>query len=545
MFCSTCGSALTELSKFCGSCGAKQGQTTQPIIKGARLEQFSSSKSSGTKPHPALRTLFVTTHGFAGTLSKLLSEVGGFTSNVISTPGNSRDDLAKLCKKYLDQFDSLCLVGGFGDISPFQVTNPSAGSGDPDEWCFTDALFACPEFDEDDVESAIPKVGVSRIPTLNNDTVQKLLSTIELDGNLRDQFCFGVTAELWEPATARIFKEAGLNADALFSAPDWDEIPISKKINENEFTDKARVYLFNVHGGSDSTEWVGDGQENRFEPTVLSPNALQSMSNSLLISEACYGGAMEYDEPSIVEQFFESDGKAFVGCSVVAYGNPGAEDMPLFSADIIALSLLRKLSEGLSLSESLREAKKETLEEAIGACESDPGLDIETFGSYASKAILSFNAFGCPWLRFSKASIGALGSGIATTPTSSTTDRVNDLRSRLNSRIQARTQRISQRLTPLRESYRARLPLKSQLFLMSSDESLAALRSFRDAARIEGFLAKKKLKFSNCNLFKTKSTSSNGYLICASSKPKDNNYTENLALVTNNNGELKFILCSK
>jgi hypothetical protein len=516
-------------------------------MKRAGVEQFSSSKSSGTKPHhPALRTLFVTTHGFAGTLSKLLSEVGGFASNVISTPGNSRDDLAKLCKKYLDQFDSLCLVGGFGDISPFQVTNPSAGSGDPDEWCFTDALFACQEFDEDDVESAIPKVGVSRIPTLNNDTVQKLLSTIELDGNVRDQFCFGVTAELWEPATARIFKEAGLNADALFSAPDWDEVPISKKINETEFTNKARVYLFNVHGGSDSTEWVGDGHENRFEPRVLSPNALQrSMSNSLLISEACYGGAMEYDEPSIVEQFFESDGKAFVGCSVVAYGNPGVEDMPLFSADVIALSLLRKLSEGLSLSESLREAKKETLEEAIGACESDPGLDIETFGSYASKAILSFNAFGCPWLRFSKASIGALGSGIATAPTSATTDRVNDLRSRLNSRIQARSQRVSQRLTPLRESYRARLPLKSQLFLMSSDESLAALRSFRDFQRIEKYLIKNKLNKEVCMVYKSNKMNVGGYLISVSNDSCHKDMIETIKFITNADGEVKFILSSK
>jgi hypothetical protein len=269
------------------------------------------------------------------------------------------------------------------------------------------------------------------------------------------------------------------------------------------------------------------------------------MSDSVLISEACYGGAMQYDEPSIVEQFFESKGKAFVGCSVVAYGNPGIEDMPLFSADMIALSLLRKLGEGLTLGESLRLAKQETLREATAICDADEDLDIETYAGYATKAILSFNAFGCPWIKFNRAVNVSDPQGVVQPQRPSASDRLNDLRSRVSARMQSRSQRLTQRLSPLRNNYRAKLPLRSQLFLMTADESLETFRSFRDVKRIEELLDKNQIKISNCKFYKSKSKTAGGYLISGKKDLANRKSSETLALVTNGSGELKLVLASK
>ena len=550
MFCTACGASIAEQSKFCGTWGSKQEQPlgVRKISENVRSSML--TKNRGLVEHPASRSLFVTDHSFANTLQDLLSEVNGYNSNVISTLGNNNEELANLCKKYLNKFDNICVVGGFGDISSFQVPNPAAGPDDPDEWCFTDSIYGSEMFIEDDVESAIPKIGVSRIPTLNEETIRKLLNTTELNGNVHDQFCFGVTAEMWHPATEKIFKEAGLNIQSLFSAPDWEHKSIKLKINEVNNPDKARVYLFNVHGGGDSTEWVGDSESNRYEPIVLSPVALRDMSDSVLISEACYGGAMQYDEPSIVEQFFSSNGKAFVGCSVVAYGNPGVKDMPLFSADVIALSLIKNLGQGLSLAESLKNAKQYTLESALSVCGDEIGLDVDILGRYATKAILSFNAYGCPWLKFSHRSsiFGAdVVSSTASVDSSSlgNNNRLNDVRSRINSRLQSSQERISNRLSPLRARYRSKLPIKSQLYLVSIDESLSAFRSFRDADRIEKFLKNNSLSVSECRFYKSKKDGVDGYLLSIGKSMANNKAKETFAIVTNGKGELKIIIGSK
>lgn len=547
MFCSSCGASIANQSKFCGECGAKQVAPAPTDSTRAESKRAFSSSRASTSNHPALKTVFITTHEFSESLIQLLYEVDGYASNVISTPSNNNEELAHLCKARLRNTENVCIVGGFDDVSPFQVPNPSASPDDPDEWCFTDSLYACPDFDQDtdDAESAISSVGISRIPTLNKDTLRDLLGSITLDGNLRDQFCFGVTAQLWEPATAQIFLETSLNTMTLYASPDWDEESITDEINSVSDAKNARVFLFNVHGSDETTEWVGDGEDYRFGPTVLSPNALRDMSESVLISEACYGGAMQYGEPSIVEQFFESKGKAFVGCSVVAYGNPGIEDMPLFSADMIALILLRKLGEGLTLGESLRVAKIETLREASAICDNDEDLDFETYAGYATKAILSFNAFGCPWIKFNKALTDNGPQGVTQPLRPSASDRLNNLRSRVSARMQSRSQRITQRLSPLRTNYREKLPLRSQLFLMSVDESLETFRSFRDAERIEELLHKNQIKISNCKFYKSQSKAAGGYLISGQRNLVNRKSAETLALVTNGSGELKLVLASK
>lgn len=550
MFCFSCKAYIAENCKFCGSCGAKQEIEIQAAKILENTRQSSMIKKERIDTHPALNTLFLVTHEFAEILKNLLCDVNGYESNIISTPGNNHQELANLCRTKLNQYSSICIVGGFGDISPFQVPNPSSSADDPDEWCFTDAIFGCLSFNEADVETAIPSVAVSRIPILDEYTIQNLLKSDELNGCLHDQFCFGVTAELWQPATAKIFEEAGLNKSVLFCTPDWEEKTISLKINEIPYTNKARVYLFNVHGGSDSTEWVGDSNEKRFEPVALTPLALKDMSDSILISEACYGGAMQYEEPSIVEQFFSANGQAFIGCSVVAYGNPGYEDMPLFSADVIALSIIKNLSQGISFGESLNAAKKETLESALLGFENEADMDIQMMGKYAAKAILSFNAFGCPWLKFRDISSEytvqsqAANNYSVTTP-SSTSERLNDIRSRLNTRIQSRTQNIKQRLNPIRNSYRSKLPLKTQLFLLSTDESLAAFRFFEDAERIKNFFTSRNINIEKCNFYKSNKSSDNGYLVSASRNDPSSIEGESYAMITNSKGALKIILGSK
>lgn len=548
MFCNKCGAPISEKSKYCGACGAKQGVADNPLKTRDNDRSSSTTNNKKIRVHPALSTLFVTTHAFAKKLQELLSEVDGYNSNVISVVDDNNERLANLCKEYLDKFDSLCIVGGFNDISPFQVANPSARE-DHEEWCFTDALFGCSAFDEDDVESAIPNIAVSRIPILVESTIRDLLVTTELDGNAHEQFSFGVTAELWKPATEKIYNEAGLRDKTLLCAPDWKVESISEKINEIDHSNKTRLYLFNVHGGGDSTEWVGESRERKTGPIVLSPEVLKDMSDSILISEACYGGAMQYEESSIVEEFFSTKGKAFVGCSVIAYGNPGEEDMPLFSADVIALTLIKKLGEGLSIAESLKAAKINTLQNAISVCQEEE-LDIKLYGRYAAKAILSFNAFGCPWIKFShRSSVSSTASTMPTDPPNTTSasvnDRLSNIRSRLNERMETRSDQIRQRLNPIRTSYRSKLPINSQLFLIGMDESLSAFRSFKDARRIENLLETKQLNITNCQFYKSDKSKSNGYLIAAAPISDSRGSRESYAIITNSKGELKAVLGSK
>jgi hypothetical protein len=115
---------------------------------------------------------------------------------------------------------------------------------------------------------------------------------------------------------------------------------------------------------------------------IFQPGTVSDFNSALLLTEACYGGAMFYDSPSIVEHFFANGGNSFVGSSTIAYG---ARATPITAADLIAKHYIASLYAGLSQGESLKLAKLEALTE-------DP-LSME----YGLKTVLSFNLFGAPW----------------------------------------------------------------------------------------------------------------------------------------------------
>jgi len=192
---------------------------------------------------------------------------------------------------------------------------------------------------------------------------------------------------------------------------------------------------------------------------VFRPGTIQEYANATLVTEACYGGAMGYDDTSIVEHFFAHGGLCFVGSSAVAYGCPGPE---LAAADIFALNFIAALGQGMTSGEAFTHAKLAVLDD-------DPMADL-----VAQKTVLSFNLFGAPWQAIRLRTNGE--------PLQSGT---------LNELVRTRLDALSERtgsLDRIRQRYRQRLPVTLRSFLQTSDQMILKLRSFRDYAKINSVL---------------------------------------------------------
>jgi len=482
-FCSSCGSSVSGTAKFCGSCGKPVSiQNSAGQHLGAQgplsVNKPPSIGVSGNVAGAIAQTIFIAPVSHLNSVDKILSSNGANPFAILS--GSSPTEIRlKVANKLTQSGGSgvkyICLIGDWDDVPPFRVPTPEEVDDD-DEFCITDALYGCRvDYEEHDIFSAIPDIPVGRIPSLDPQVISRVLfdEADTLDAN--KAFLFAISAHCWNEATETIVNQFlndsdfsrvkldpvvnGIPRKAVLSCPDWLEEDL-RVATQQRIADKNSVLLFNVHGGLDEPVWVG--QSGGDYPKIFNPNTIDDFNSSLVVCEACYGGALGYSTKSIVESFFEKGGHSFVGSSTIAYGSPNEN---IAAADYIALYFLQAVARGSAMGEALNFAKTEV-------AKVDP-----LYGFIGKKTVLSFNLFGAPWHRRPRAS--TLGS--ATAEPSSPSSIVDQIRSRSTGLNIDRNNTIEN----IRNRYRANLSDKHKQFFLERDEARSRLSRFKDASKIE------------------------------------------------------------
>ena len=423
--CQFCGGTLGSKVRFCSNCGkpvTANSATTVPMpklgtlisgeINNQSIPSIADHENRGKqpafkskKPNPISmdaiqRTVFVVPENFLNSMREILGEFGVQAAGIVHSPDSSL--LLGISQKFIRNaaqgaIQYLCIIGNWSEVPPSNVPNDFL-MYDGDEFCQTDALYGATEgFNSEDPLTAIPEITVGRIPIADRNIVQRVLSNDPVVPLTRNSFQYGVTAQCWEIASKEIIssfpnlnggaysatlpeKIKTLPKSAILSSPDWTEEHLRQGASPGP-SEPYGLIFFNVHGGPDEPQWVGESEDGDYVE-IFQPGTVLDFNSALLISEACYGGAMFYDSPSIVEHFFASGGNSFVGSSTIAYG---ARATPISAADLIAKHYIHSLYAGLSQGESLKVAKLEALTEDPHSVE------------YGLKTVLSFNLFGAPW----------------------------------------------------------------------------------------------------------------------------------------------------
>lgn len=563
--CQFCLSLLTSQARFCSTCGKsvsdsnpssplkenfdaghvidKSGVTgtDEPAKKYKSQDRKKIVKPNALSINAIRHTLFVIPEHFSDTLEEILAIFGAKTAGLIYSRNGAC--VVERCQEIIREalpgaIRYVCIIGNWDDVPPLNVPN-DFGLNDGDDFCQSDAFFgATGSFNLEDPFTAIPDIPVGRIPIADLEIVQRVLGSDPELSPTRNLFQYGVTAQCWEVASKEIvssfpnlafagplelFPEdvSSLPKSVLLSSPHWTELDF-RRVAGTGPSDPFSLIYFNVHGGADEPQWVGEG-ENGGYVRIFEPGTVVDFNSALLVTEACYGGALSYDTPSIVEHFFTSGGHSFVGSSTIAYG---AKATPISAADMIAKHYVLGLYSGLTCGEALKVAKMEALAE-------DP-IILE----YGLKTALSFNLFGAPWQTLVR-------TPIASTPTSSITERpsnsvLNRVRNNLRSPITANGSTINK----IREEYRSRLPPRNRQFMIESLENLTRLREFKDFSRIMDEISRWGGSLDDVELDFVSAGNSQGYrLVCTVNKAKNSKRT--LILITDASGQLKKSLVSK
>jgi hypothetical protein len=492
--CASCGGSLKPLAKFCSQCGAKVGDAANAIGTGSAASAAKRFQVSAGARTAIGSTLFVLPSHYAGELTRLLDQHVASPLAMVADadPAQLQIKARQAFKRHhaTGSLKYVCLLGNWSEVAPFRVRNPSPGCRSSDPFCLTDALYGCSaEYDEDDIFTAIPGVPVGRIPVLDTAVVAAALLEAPHLLDPAQAFAFGVTAECWSEATQAIVSRftdtpakaaliaepqgRALAAPGVLSSPGWSEDDLRQAVSLSQIEPGA-VLLFNVHGSPDQTGWVGEGDDG-YVP-IMTPDTIGQFNSAVMISEACYGGALGYDEPSIVERFFSNGGKAFVGCSVIAWGTPNDS---LCGADLIALHFLKTLRLGKPLGEALTLAKLEALQD-------DPLCD-----PVAQKTALSFNLYGAPWHSLKTAAAASV------LPQREARGSMLD---RVRSRRNGDGEDASDSLAELRQRYQSRLPENSRRFMIERNDALRRISGFQDIQKIEDLLAQWAVSLADCEL---------------------------------------------
>ena len=400
-------------------------------------------------------------------------------------------DAARQALQSLDASRGLryvCIVGGWDEVAPYQYPNPSFEyHGDEDELCYSDAPYGHRgHFDETELECVFPEIAVGRVPTCDVAVLERVLLAKPQAQDARKALAFAVSAEVWTGATmavveaflgrkdahgllARPAQWAPSGSPRVLLSPQWEEPHLATLVSKGGLAPGA-ILLFNVHGSDSMTAWVGDGAEGY--PQVFSPAAVADFKGAVLVTEACYGGKLDYDEPGMAQTLFARGGKAFVGCSMIAWGSSSTPS----DADLIALGFLESIHRGEEFGLAMRQARQRVLQAM------DPS-DTAT----AEKTILSFNFYGAPWDR--------LGSGVSGGATG--TSLLERTRA---SMATAGHHRALPKLEEIRERYMGRLGDRGRRFLLEREEARATFESFAEAARIARELEQFGLRLEECRM---------------------------------------------
>ena len=499
-YCVSCGQALAQAASFCTNCGAK-------ALPSEAVSSVSSVSRSSTVPAPILhasaaartavsRTLFVLPTGFVRPFSALMDKHLASPLALVAddNPVQLQSKVRIALKRLLasGEVKYVCVLGNWADVPAFRVRNPCVKS-DVDE-CLTDALYGCVEpYDpdhEDSIFSVITAVPVGRIPTLELEVVASALLEAHHPLDPVQAFAFGVSAKHCLESVqaivsqftdmsgkASLVSESAMESVALsgvLCSPAWSEHDL-RGANKGLQLKEGAVLLFKVHGSPEETSWYG---KDTVEYTkIFSPDTIADFRHAVLVTEACHGGALGYDEPSIVEKFFLNGGKAFVGSSVIVYGN---DFDPVAAGDLIALHFLKGLRLGLNFGDALNHAKAEAI------CVAPSYADDIT-----RMAVMSFNLFGAPWHAMQ----------VATAPPVRPvrSDRISVL-DRVRSGRTGAPESPTGALEVIRQRYRSHLPVAQRLFLVQQDNILKQVTQFKDFGKIETFLSDMQVMLDDCEL---------------------------------------------
>ncbi len=551
-FCSICGNPAPDLSgtayvesSFDGANIADVSDIIDSNVGHTKLEPLSCKKNM--KPNlvslNAIRhTLFVLPEHFSDSLQKILEIFEVEAAGAIHSRNGSC--VVGLCQQAIrdDQSSAIkfvCIIGDWRDVPPLNVPN-NFGMDDGDTFCQSDAFFgATKEFSSTDPFSAIPDIPVGRIPVTDREIVQRVMGSDPDVAPAHNSFQFGVTAQCWEIASKEVVssfpnlapgepsellpqRTKGIPKSALMSSPQWTEHEFRRAAGA-ACPDPFGLIYFNVHGGPDEPEWVGEGELGGYV-RIFEPGTMTDFNSALLVSEACYGGALGYESQSIVEYFFKNGGHSFVGSSTIAYG---AKATPISAADLIAKHYVLGLYGGLTSGDALKLAKMEVLVE-------DP-LVLEC----AFKTVLSFNLFGAPWQTLVRASIDReLTSAVTELPSG------GSILSRVRANLRTSPPTSGSTINRIREEYRARLPQRTHQFIVQSGEILKKLRGFQDFSRIMEEISAWGARLDDLKLDFVSAGNVQGYrLICPVNEPKKSKST--LILITDSDGLLTKTLVSK
>jgi hypothetical protein len=507
--CLSCSQELSILAKFCSSCGFKVEEQSKNVTK---KDTFKSSVESR---NAISQTVFVIPSRIQSSFRQLMSDNNCNPIAIISDPNHeniqNRVRIFLRQQPRLESIQYLCIIGNWEDIFPYRIEN--SYTEDVDQYCFSDALYGCIEdYDLHQVDSYIPRIAVSRIPVTQLDIIKRILFETPPQLDLKKSFLFGISAECWQLATKTIVNESLLDASitnvyknfnetdgippcSVLTSPNWEEQNVKNETN-GSIQEPFSVMLFNVHGGPDTPEWVGESM-NREYFQIFSPNTIENFNSALLITEACYGGAMQYDEPSIVESFFINGGLSFVGSSTIAYGSSTSN---LGCADLLALNFLRFVSKEICFGEALNLAKLSLIDPEMVEEYYDPFVQ-----NYDHKTILSFNLFGAPWHH--RPSKFITSSQLLNQPQKpSVLDRVRNTRSSSLSPSNTTINKI-------RENYRSRLPEKLQVQILQREEASKVFRNFKDVHYINEVIEYLGCDIENIKIAQLKFDSKCGYSV--------------------------------
>ena len=536
MLCNQCDSPVKIDARFCSNCG-------KPFVKDATSiinRELSQSYLMAIKC-----TLFIIPSNFNSEFESIATQLKIQTPEVVFD--NDPSKLIGKAKKILvdapaNRFKYICIIGGWDEVPPIYVKNDFIDDGD--DYCITDSLYGATEdFNHEDPFTAVPDIPVGRIPVANKEIIIRLLTQEPNLNKSKNLFHFGVTAECWKSATHEIvssfsnlpagfpieipvdYENSQIDKSTILSSPDWSEPNLKNSFGSGPL-EPFSILLFNVHGGADDPNWVGEGENGYVH--IFSPNTISNFNSAFLVSEACYGGAMSYETKSIVEQFFNNGGNSFVGSSTIAYGAPSK---PISAADLIAKHYINGLYEGLSQGDSIMKAKYEALSE-------DP-LSIEV----GLKTVLSFNLYGIPWMTI-EASYEASQVNQSSVQEESQKPPSNSVLERIRSNRSSLTNRSSNISDKFRDQYRSRLPARNLRFVLEKEDLLIKIRQFRDYSKIRNLVTAWGGDFQDSKLDCVRAGGEEGYRLYSQTKSL-NKSKRILILSINNNGQLVKTLSSK
>jgi len=215
---------------------------------------------------------------------------------------------------------------------------------------------------------------------------------LQLFANLGRQFdnkkSLGYSAEIWQEASADVFKTVGKTNGLQLSPP----------IHSGNFLldeDKTQnLGYFNLHGVKDGPHWYGQKDFSSESsgpdyPIALSPSMFSERipSPKLVLTEACYGANVlkkQYEE-ALSLKFLDSGTTSFIGSTCIAYGSVTS---PLVAADFLAEKFWQQILKGQPAGYALMQAKLSLAEEMTRLQGFLDGED--------QKTILSFILFGDP-----------------------------------------------------------------------------------------------------------------------------------------------------